>query len=176
MIRDPRAAFDSLFGVGATPAERAAHRKTDKSILDWVSGEVARLQKDLGAGDRQRLGAYLEEVREVERRVQLSTSRSVAAPSLELSVAPPQSIDEHIKLMYDLQFLAFQGDITRVSAMLLVRDESGTSYPESGVTTAHHGASHHGEDTVKREDYAKINRYHTKLLAYFLKKMKDWQA
>jgi hypothetical protein len=75
--------------------------------------------------------------------------------------------------MWDLQFLAFQGDITRVSAMLLVRDESGTSYPESAVTTAHHGASHHGEDPAKREDFAKINRYHTKLLAYFLKKMKE---
>jgi hypothetical protein len=75
--------------------------------------------------------------------------------------------------MWDLQLLAFQGDITRVSALLLVRDESGTSYPESGVTTAHHGASHHGEDPAKREDYAKINRYHTRLLAYFLKKMKE---
>src|SRR4029079_9428266 len=137
-----------------------------------VLHRTSAVNRTLPAPDRTRLNDYLENVREVERRVQLSTSRSVAAPSLELSVAPPQSIDEHTKLMWDLQFLAFQGDITRVSAMLLVRDESGTSYPESGVTTAHHGSSHHGEDPQRREAYAKINRYHTQLLAEFLQKMK----
>jgi hypothetical protein len=170
---NPQVVFERLYGEGGSAEQRLARKQAAASILDRVLGRISEVNRTLSAPDRTRLNDYLENVREVERRVQLSTSRSVAAPNIELSVAPPQSIDEHIKLMYDLQFLAFQGDITRVSAMLLVRDESGTSYPESGVTTAHHGASHHGEDTVKREDYAKINRYHTKLLAYFLKKMKE---
>jgi hypothetical protein len=95
------------------------------------------------------------------------------SPDIDVSGGSVRPIDEEIRLMWDLQFLAFQGNITRVSAMLLVRDESGTSYPESGVNTAHHGASHHGEDPQRREDYAKINRYHAKLLANFLKKMKE---
>ena len=170
---NPQVVFERLYGEGGSAEQRLARKQAAASILDHVLHRISAVNRTLSAPDRTRLNDYLENVREVERRVQLSTSRSVAAPSLELSVAPPQSIDEHIKLMWDLQFLAFQGDITRVSAMLLVRDESGTSYPESGVTTAHHGASHHGEDTAKREDYAKINRYHTKLLAYFLKKMKE---
>jgi len=126
---------------------------------------------------RERNGIWcisrMEHVREVERRLQLATTRSAAAPGMEMPFGAPQSIDEHIKLVWDLQLLAFQGDITRVSALLYARDESGTSYPESGVTAANHGSSHHGEDPVRREDWAKINRYQMKTLAYFLQKMKD---
>jgi len=92
---------------------------------------------------------------------------------MEVPLGPPQSIDERIKLMWDLQLLAFQADITRVSALLFARDESSTSYPESGVLTSNHPASHHGEDPKRREDWAKINRYHMKTLAYFLKRMKE---
>jgi hypothetical protein len=170
---NPQVVFERMYGDGGSAEQRLARKQAAASILDRVMGRISSVNATLSSPDRTRLNDYLENVREVERRVQMSASRSVAAPSMELSVAPPQSIDEHIKLMWDLQFLAFQGDITRVSAMLLVRDESGTSYPESAVTTAHHGASHHGEDPAKREDFAKINRYHTKLLAYFLKKMKE---
>ena len=170
---NPQVVFEHLYGDGGTPEERVARKRASASILDRVSHRVSALNRNLPSSDRTRLNDYLENVREVERRVKMAVNQSSAAPSLELSVAPPQSIDEHIKLMWDLQLLAFQGDITRVSALLLVRDESGTSYPESGVTTAHHGSSHHGEDLAKREDYAKINRYHSKLLAYFLKKMKE---
>jgi hypothetical protein len=170
---NPQVVFERLYGDGGTAEERLARKRASASILDRVTHRVSALNRNLPSQDRTRLNDYLENVREVERRVKMAASRSSAAPSLELDVAPPQSIDEHIKLMWDLQLLAFQGDITRVSALLLVRDESGTSYPESGVTTAHHGSSHHGEDPVKREDYAKINRYHSRLLAYFLKKMKE---
>jgi len=170
---NPQVVFERMYGEGGTAEQRLSRKQAAASILDRVMDRIHTVNAALSAPDRTRLNDYLENVREVERRVQLSASRATEAPSLELSVAPPQSIDEHIRLMWDLQFLAFQGDITRVSAMLLVRDESGTSYPESGVTTAHHGSSHHGEDPAKREDFAKINRYHTKLLAYFLKKMKE---
>jgi hypothetical protein len=170
---NPQVVFEHLYGEGGSAEQRLARKQAAASILDHVLQRVSAVSRTLSASDRTRLNDYLENVREVERRVQRSASLAGAEPTMQLSVTPPQSIDEHIKLMWDLQFLAFQGDITRVSAMLLVRDESGTSYPESGVTTAHHGASHHGEDPAKREDFAKINRYHAKLLAYFLKKMKE---
>jgi hypothetical protein len=176
MIRDPRAAFDSLFGVGATPAERAAHRKTDKSILDWVSGEVARLQKDLGAGDRQRLSQYLDEVREVESRIQRIEARNNSGEVRELPEAPigvPDSFEEHVKLMLDMQVLAFASDVTRVFSFKMGRDGSARVYPESGVRSAFHPASHHGEREDRVTDFMKINRYHVSMIPYFMKKLKD---
>ena len=170
---NPQVVFERLYGDGGTPQERLARKRASASILDRITHRVSAMNLALPASDRTRLNDYLENVREVERRVKMAADRPLADPDIEVSVTPPQSIDEHIKLMWDLQLLAFQGDITRVSTLLLVRDESGTSYPESGVNTAHHGSSHHGEDLQRREDYAKINRYHSKLLAYFLKKMKE---
>ena len=170
---NPQVVFERLYGDGASPEQRLARKKTNASILDRVMGRITTVNKTLSSPDRSRLNDYLENVREVERRVQLSANAVLEAPDLDISGAPARPIDEHIRLMWDLQFLAFQANITRVSAMLLVRDESATSYPESGVNTAHHGSSHHGEDPQKREDYAKINRYHTKLMANFLKKMKE---
>ncbi len=170
---NPLVVFERLFGEGGTPQERLARRKANTSILDAVTHRVADLKRNLPAGDRNRLSDYLENVREVERRLQLATNRSSAAPAMEMPFGAPQSIDEHIKLVWDLQLLAFQGDITRVSALLYARDESGTAYPESGVKAANHGSSHHGEDPVRREDWAKINRYQMQTLAYFLQKMKD---
>ena len=176
MIRDPRAAFDSLFGVGATPAERAAHRKTDKSILDWVTGEVARLQKDLGAGDRQRLNQYLDEVREVESRIQRIEARNSSGEVRELPEAPigvPDSFEEHVKLMLDLQVLAFASDVTRVFSFKMGRDGSARVYPESGVRSAFHPASHHGEREDRVTDFMKINRYPVSMIPYFMKKLKE---
>ena len=170
---NPQVVFERLYGDGASAEQRLARKKTNASILDRVMGRISDVNKSLSASDRTRLNEYLENVREVERRVQLSANAVLEAPDIDLSGGPGRAIDEHIRLMWDLQFLAFQGNITRVSALLLVRDESGTSYPESGVNTAHHGSSHHGEDPQRREDYAKINRYHGKLLANFLKKMKE---
>jgi hypothetical protein len=170
---NPLVVFERLFGDGATPAERQSRRLANKSILDAVTGKINQLQKQLPASDKVRMESYLENVREVERRLQIATRSTSAAPDMDMPFAPPQSIDAHIKLMWDLQVLAFQADITRVSALLFCRDESGTSYPESGVTTANHSASHHGEDKKRREDWAKINRYHMTTFAYFLDKLRS---
>jgi hypothetical protein len=170
---NPLVVFERLFGDGATPEERQSRRLANKSILDAVTGKINHLQKQLPASDKVRMESYLENVREVERRLQIATRSTSAAPDMDMPFAPPQSIDAHIKLMWDLQVLAFQADITRVSALLFCRDESGTSYPESGVTTANHSASHHGEDKKRREDWAKINRYHMTTFAYFLDKLRS---
>ena len=176
MIRDPRAVFDSLFGVGATPAERAESRRADKSILDWVSAEVSRLSKDLGTSDRQRLNQYLTEIREIERRIQKveeqnSSGEARAVPGAPIGV--PDSYDEHVKLMMDLQVLAFVSDLTRVFAFKLSRDVSNRVYESTGVNTGFHIASHHGEREERILDLAKINKYHVSLVPYFLKKLKD---
>lgn len=170
---NPLVVFERLFGDGATPEERQARRLANASILDAVTQKTARLKQRLGNDDQLRLDAYLTNVREVERRVQLAAQSTGVVPEMELPFGPPQSIDEHIKLMWDLQVLAFQADITRVSSLLFCRDESNTSYPESGVMTANHSSSHHGEDPQRREDWAKINRYHMQTFAYFLQKLKD---
>lgn len=170
---NPVVIFERMFGDGATPEERLARKRAGASILDAVTTKVGRLQQDLPSSDRTRLSDYLENVREVERRMQLAAKRTTGAPGMDMPFGPPPSIDEHIKLIWDLQLLAFQADITRVSAMLFCRDESSTSYPESGVMTSNHPASHHGEDPKRREDWAKINRYHMKTFAYFLKKMRE---
>jgi hypothetical protein len=175
MIRDPRAAFDSLFGVGATPAERAATRRADKSILDWVTAEVSRLQRDLGAADRQRLDKYLNEVREVERRIQRIEAHNASGEVRELPAAPigvPDDFAEHVKLVFDLQVLAFQADTTRVFSFKMGRDGSARVYPDSGVRSAFHPASHHGEREDRVTDFMKINRYHVSLVPYFLEKLK----
>jgi hypothetical protein len=163
MIRDPRVAFDQLFGVGATPQERAAHRRADRSILDWITAEVNRLTKDLGAADRARLADYLEDVREIERRIQ----------RIEAQNSTGDSFSEHVKLMFDLQALAFASDTTRVFSFKMGRDGSGRSYPESGVATSFHPASHHQEREERVLDFAKINRYHVSMVPYFLEKLKN---
>jgi hypothetical protein len=176
MIRDPRVAFDQLFGVGATPEERAARRSEDRSILDTINASVARLKRDLGAADRARLSAYLDEVREVERRIQLVESKNKSGEERELPGAPvgvPDSFSEHVKLMFDLQALAFAGDTTRVFSFKLGRDASSRSYPESGVKAGFHPASHHQEREDRISDFAKINRYHVSLVPYFLEKLKN---
>ena len=131
MVRDPRAVFDQLFGVGATPAERAERRGEDKSILDWLGTAVTRLKKDLGAADRARLADYLEDVREIERRIQRVEAANSSGEQRELPGAPigvPDSFEEHVKLMFDLQALAFASDITRVFAFKLGRDASNRVY------------------------------------------------
>ncbi len=170
---NPVVIFERMFGDGATPEQRLARKRASASVLDRVTQRVADLKKDLPASDKARLSDYLENVREVERRLQLSAKSTGAAPGMDVPFGAPPSIDEHIKLIWDLQLLAFQADITRVSALLFTRDESATSYPESGVQTANHASSHHGEDPKRREDWAKINRYQMKTFAYFLKRMKE---
>jgi hypothetical protein len=175
MVRDPRAVFDQLFGVGATPEARAARRKRDRSILDWVADSVNQLKTNLGALDRARLSEYLEDVREIERRIQKVEEFNRSGELREQPDAPagvPDSYTEHVKLMFDLQAIAFTSDITRVSAFKLSRDVSNRVYPETGVTTGFHIASHHGEREERIMDLAKINRYHISLVPYFLDKLK----
>jgi uncharacterized protein DUF1552 len=178
MVRDPRAAFDQLFGVGATPAERAANRRTDRSILDWVTGEVSRIAKGLGPADRRRLDQYLTEIREIERRIQRVESYNASGEPRDLPGAPmgvPDSFSEHVKLMYDLQAIAFAADITRVFSFKLGRDGSARVYPESGAPLPFHPASHHGENEQRVAQFAQINKYHVGLVPYFLDKLKSIQ-
>jgi hypothetical protein len=175
MIRDPRVAFDQLFGVGATPDERARHRRADRSILDWITGEVQRLQARLGPADRARLADYLDDVREVERRIQKVEAQNASGEPRALPGAPvgvPDSFSEHVRLMFDIQALAFASDTTRIFSFKMGRDGSGRAYPESGVTTGFHPASHHQEREERILDFAKINKYHVAQLPYFLEKLK----
>ena len=176
MIRDPRAVFDQLFGIGATPEARAARRRRDKSILDWVTQSSNQLKQQLGATDQARLADYLDDVREIERRIQKIEAQNASGEARAIPGAPigvPDSYDEQVKLMFDMQAVAFASDVTRVVAFKLSRDVSNRVYPETGVNTGFHIASHHGEREDKVLDLAKINKYHTSLVPYFLKKLKD---
>jgi hypothetical protein len=176
MVRDPRAAFDALFGVGATPAERAERRAEDKSILDLISNQIGRLRRELGAADRARLAEYLEDVREIERRIQRVEAYNQSGEPRDMPEAPvgvPDSFSEHVKLMFDLQALAFASDTSRVFSFKMGRDASSRVYPESGVTTGFHPASHHQGREDRIIEFQKINTYHVGLVPYFLKKLKD---
>jgi hypothetical protein len=176
MIRDPRVVFDQLFGVGATPADRKERRTEDKSILDWLGTSIGRMKKELGTADRARLNDYLDDVREIERRIQKIEAHNSTGEQRELPGAPvgvPDSFSEHVKLMFDLQALAFASDITRVFAFKLGRDASNRAFPESGFKGAFHSASHHQEKEERLLDFAKINKYHVSLVPYFLEKLKN---
>ena len=176
MIRDPRAVFDQLFGIGATPEARAARRRRDKSILDWVTLSSNQLKQQLGVADQARLADYLDDVREIERRIQKIEAQNASGEARAIPGAPigvPDSYDEHVKLMFDMQAVAFASDVTRVVAFKLSRDVSNRVYPDTGVNTGFHIASHHGEKEDKILDLAKINKYHVSLVPYFLKKLKD---
>ena len=174
MIRDPRVVFEMLFGSGGTSEERTARRRTNGSILDWITEEIGYLNRDLGPNDRDRLDRYLENVRELERRIQGIESRNGSGEPRELPAAPagvPDSFDEHMKVMFDLQALAFAADVTRIFSFKTGRDASGRVYPESGTDTPFHGASHHGGREAAILDFAKINKYHVSLVPYLLEKL-----
>jgi len=170
---NPQVVFQRLFGDGSTPEERAARRREDQSILDSITGTLARFKSDISAADRARVDQYVEDVREIERRLQIAAKASLSAPSANMPYGVPESFDEHIKLQFDLLTLAFQGDITRVSTLLYARDLTGRVYPESGTNISFHGGSHHAEDPKRIEEYAMLNRYHVKMLAYFLDKLRN---
>jgi hypothetical protein len=174
MIRDPRVAFDQLFGAGGSPAERTARRRTTGSILDFIAGRVAQLQRELGAADRLRMEQYLENVREIERRIQQIEVRNTSGEERELAGAPagvPDSFEEHLNLMFDLQVLAFEADVTRVFSLKTGRDASGRVFPESGVSTGFHNASHHGNNPRRVREFAEINKYHVGLLPHLLERL-----
>jgi hypothetical protein len=178
VIRDPRVAFEQLFGAGGTPAERALRRRTGGSILDWVTGRVSQLRSQLGPNDRDRLERYLDNVRELERRIQLVEARNTSGEARELPEAPagvPDSFEEHVRLMFDVQALAFESDVTRVFSFKMGRDSSARVYPESGTDTPFHPASHHGGNEARILDFQKINTYHVSMLPYFLESLNKIQ-
>jgi hypothetical protein len=170
---DPRRVFERLFGNGGTPVARRAEMQKNASILDWVLDDMSRLQAKLGAGDRTRMNGYLDSVREVERRIQKAEQQSADAPlpPLEQPASVPANWEEHVKLMFDLQVLALQSDMTRMITFQLAREGSTRSYPDIGVPEPHHPISHHTNDPVKLAKLAKINAYHVSLFAYLLQKL-----
>lgn len=172
---NPRVVFERLFGGGATPEERTARLREDRSILDSVGESMNRLQRALGAGDRARVTEYLEAVRDIERRIQKTEQQNTSAP-LSLPARPvgvPESWEEHAKLMFDLQVAAYQADITRVISFMLGRELNGTVYPGSGVPDGHHNLTHHRYDPVKVAKVEKINTYHIDLFSsYYLEKLR----
>ena len=176
VIRSPRVAFEQLFGVGGTAEERAARRRTDASILDWITSRVAELKRELGPTDRQRMERYLDNIREIERRIQRVETRNTGGDTRELPEAPagvPDSFDEHVKLMFDVQALAFEADVTRVFSFKMGRDASGRVFPLSESDRPFHSASHHGGKEDAIVEFSKINRYHVGLLPYFMEKLKN---
>ena len=176
MTVNPRVAFESLFGDGGTPEQRAEKQKTNSSILDWIGSSIGRLQKGLGASDRARLNTYLEDVREIERRIQRIEKYNASGEARSLPEAPlgvPDSFEEHVKLMFDLQALAFMTGITRVSAFKLSRDVCQRVFSESGVKSPFHSCSHHAESPARIAEFAKLNAYHVGLMPYFLEKLKS---
>ena len=170
---NPRMAFERMFGDGASPEERRAGRLQTVSVLDSVTHELADFKQGLGAGDRTRLDDYLENVRELERRIRIATSNPEVELSGEVPFGIPESKDVHFKLMYDLMVLAFQADITRSATLMLGRDLSASSFPESGYEGGWHGTSHHGDIPDNKANYAKVNRYHVENLAYFCDRLRN---
>jgi hypothetical protein len=172
MERNPLAVFERLFGDGSTAEQRLARRKEDRSILDSVTGDVARINKVIGPGDRARLGEYLDEVRGLEKRLQAVVKAAADLPTADAPAGIPQSWGEHARLLHDLQALAFTADITRVSTFMYSRDKINRTFPESGVATGFHSASHTSEAAEAKKAFARMNTYHTNVLAGFLAKLK----
>jgi uncharacterized protein DUF1552 len=173
MELNPQVVFERMFGDGSTVEQRAARRQRDRSILDSLTGTLSRLRNEFGPSDRERIDDYTENVREIERRLQLAMKAStVAPPDMSVPVGVPQSFDEHIKLQFDLLALAFQADITRVGTLLFARDLTGRTYPASDAPTlGFHSGSHHGEDPRRIAELAKINQYHVRMLAHLVGKL-----
>jgi hypothetical protein len=173
MELNPQVVFERMFGDGSTVEQRISRRKRDQSILDSLTGSLSRLRRDVGTDDRNRVDQYTEDVREIERRLQIAMKASATAPTdMGVPVGVPQTFDEHIKLQFDLLALAFQADITRVGTLLFARDLTGRTYPESeSPTVGFHGGSHHGEDPKRIAELSKINQYHVKMLAHLIEKL-----
>ncbi len=170
----PRVAFERLFGDGGSSAERRAELRKNASLLDWVGEDIARLQKRLGPGDRTKVSEYLDTVREVERRIQKAEAETADSrlPDLERPVGVPAAYADHARLMFDLQVLALQGDVTRVTTFQLARETSTRTYPEIGVSEPHHPLTHNGGNAEKLAKVAQINAFHVSLFAYFLEKLR----
>jgi hypothetical protein len=177
MELNPQVVFERLFGdvQAKTPQERAARREEDRSILDAVTKKLAAFKKDLDPADKAKVDDYTDSIREIERRLEIAKKATgeVNSEGVIVPAGVPDSFDEHLKLQFDLQALAFKADITRVSTVLYARDLTGRSFPASGTNTSFHGGSHHAENPDRIKDYSKINRYHVQCLAYYLDKLKN---
>jgi hypothetical protein len=173
MELNPQVVFERMFGDGSTAEQRTTRRKRDQSILDSLNGSLTRLRRDVSASDRERLDSYEENVREIERRLDIAMKASNVAPEdMPVPVGVPQTFDEHVKLQFSLLALAFQADITRVGTLLFARDLTGRTYPASEApTSGFHGVSHHGEDPRQIAQLSKINQYHVKMVAYLVDKL-----
>ncbi len=178
MIRDPRVAFDMLFGSGGSQQDRSDRRKTRRSILDFISGEVADVRKELGVGDKIRLDRYLTHVREIERRIEAIEARNTNGEQRALPDAPagvPDSFAEHMKLMFDLQVLALETDMTRIISFKTGRDAQNRVFPESGINLPFHPSSHHGDREERIMDFNGINKFRVGQLPYLLDRLKAVQ-
>ncbi|MDZ7779725.1 MAG: DUF1552 domain-containing protein [Gemmatimonadota bacterium] len=176
MIRDPRVAFDMLFGAGTSPEDRAERRATRQSILDWIAGEVSSFQRQLGAEDRVRMDKYLTDVRELERRIQMIEAQNSSGNERGMPEAPagvPDSFTEHMQVMFDLQVLALQSDMTRVISFKTGRDADNRVFPESGSDRPFHPASHHGGREEAILEFNKICQFRVGQLPYFIEKLKN---
>jgi hypothetical protein len=170
---NPRIAFERMFGDGTSPEERRLGRLRTASVLDSVAHEIPGLKRQLAAVDRATLDSYLENVREIERRIVNAANNPAAEVSADIPFGIPESKDEHFKIMYDLIALALQADITRAVTYMIGRDLSGTDFPEAGYLGGWHGMSHHGDIPSNKAGYAKVNRYHVATLAYFCEKLRN---
>jgi hypothetical protein len=169
----PRLVFETLFGEGGTPEERRAALRKRASLLDSIADDMNRLKRDLGTSDKARISEYLDSIREVERRIQKAEAdtKDNPLPDLDRPMGVPAAFADHARLMFDLQLLAFQGDITRITTFQLARETSNRCYPEIGVSDPHHPLSHHGDDPEKIERMSKINAFHVSLFAEYLQKL-----
>ncbi len=175
MENNPRAVFERLFGDSgsADPAVRRARRRQKQSILDSVTDKLADLRVEVGPRDRVKLDEYTEAVRDVERRIEIAERQRDVEPSFtEQPSAPPRVFEDHLGLMFDLQFLALQADLTRVVTFMMGREQSTRAYPQIGVPDAHHPLSHHEDDPERIAVMSKINAYHTKLTAAYLARLR----
>ena len=171
---NPRIVFERLFGDGGSPEQRLAQARQNRSILDSVLDDLERLQQSLGRSDRTKVAEYLDSVREVERRIQGIEGRNTSdLPDLTQPAGIPERFDEHVKLMYELQWLAYRADITRVVTFMLGRELNFRTYPEIGITEGHHGLSHHQDNPTQLAKYARLNTYQTELFGWFLEKLKS---
>jgi hypothetical protein len=174
---NPRAVFERLFGDGETtdPAARVKRMEQDKSILDYVRGDVARLQPSLGARDKNKLNEYLEAIRDIERRIQKAEEQSATMkiPVMERPSGIPDTFEEHSRLMSDLMVIAFQTDMTRVVSYMMAREGSNRSYREIGIPDGHHSVTHHQNDPVKIAKTQKIDEFHVRSFSYLIKRLNE---
>jgi len=173
MELNPQVVFERMFGDGSTAQERTRRRQEDRSILDSLTEGLARFRLEVGASDRRRVDEHVEDVREIERRLQIAAKASETSTTIDAPAGIPESFDEHIKLQYDLMALAFRADVTRVATLLYARDLTSRVFPASGIDRGFHGLSHHGENPKNLLDLATVNRYHIQLLANFVDKLKE---